>query len=148
MELLIVIAIIGILASVILASLGAARTRAEDSKRAQDIRNIQRAFELFATDNGGLFPASPVSTQVSNMNTGASDITPYINPIPSDPTRTGATGYRYAPSTDRQSYSLLLRLEKDGGTTWCSVTHEPGYPAWNNDPSDGGSSNFAPCDFK
>jgi len=148
MELLIVIAIIGILASVILASLGSARESAEDARRAQDMVNLQRAFELFATDNLGLFPANPSGFLVSNMDTGAADITPYINPIPSDPTRPGNTGYRYGASTDRQSYTMLVRLEKNGGTTWCSVSHAPGYPSWNGDPSDGSGGNYAPCDFQ
>ncbi len=51
-ELLVVIAIIGILSSVVLASLNAARGRANDVRRAQDLRQIQRAIELYADENG------------------------------------------------------------------------------------------------
>lgn len=145
-ELLVVIAIIGILATVIMASLGSARDSAQDARRASDLRQLQRAFELFANDNRGLFPASPTNTQVVNMNTGASNITPYIDPIPTDPTNTGNNGYRYAASTDRVSYTLLVRLDKN--TTWCSLNYAPGYPAWNGISSDGGGSNYPPCDFQ
>jgi prepilin-type N-terminal cleavage/methylation domain-containing protein len=146
LELLIVIAIIGLLAGVVFASLDIARESARDSKRAQDVRNIQRALAFYATDHFGQFPTNPVSTQVANMNTGTSDITPYINPIPTDPTNTGSNGYRYAVNPDRLSYTILVHLEKNS-PSWCSVSHQPGYPAWNNDPADGGSTNYPPCDF-
>lgn len=55
-ELLVVIAIIGLLSSVVLASLNTARSRANDAKRLSDIRQVQRALELFATDNNGRYP--------------------------------------------------------------------------------------------
>jgi type II secretory pathway pseudopilin PulG len=132
---------------VIIASFESARERSRDSKRAQDIRNIQRALSLYATDHIGQFPANPTSTQVANMNTGNSDITPYINPIPTDPTNTGANGYRYSASTDRQSYSILVHLEKNS-PSWCSVSNGPGNPSWNGDSADGGGTNYPPCDFK
>ena len=57
-ELLVVIAIIGILSSVVLASLNTARQKARDARRVSDIKNIQLALELFADDNNGNYPAS------------------------------------------------------------------------------------------
>ncbi|MEX0934977.1 MAG: type II secretion system protein [Candidatus Paceibacterota bacterium] len=53
-ELLVVIAIIGILASVVLVSLGVAREKARDARRLADIREIQKALELYYHDNGTL----------------------------------------------------------------------------------------------
>src|SRR3989344_3151289 len=50
-ELLVVIAIIGMLASVVLASMSGVRERARDTRRLQDLRNIQTALELYYTDN-------------------------------------------------------------------------------------------------
>lgn len=147
LELLIVIAIIGVLASVILASLNSARVNARDTRRATDLQQLQKAFELYANDNGGSFPSSPVNTQVINMNTGTSDITQYINPIPTDPTQTGVNGYRYAASVDRQSYTLLVQLEKNSNN-WCSLNYAPGYVSWNGDATDGGGGNYTPCDFR
>ena len=46
-ELLVVIAIIGILSSVVLASLNTAREKSRDASRISDIRQIQLALELF-----------------------------------------------------------------------------------------------------
>ena len=46
-ELLVVIAIIGILSSVVLASLSTARQKSRDAKRVSDIGQIQLALELY-----------------------------------------------------------------------------------------------------
>jgi prepilin-type N-terminal cleavage/methylation domain-containing protein len=46
-ELLVVIAIIGILSSVVLASLNSARAKGRDARRMSDLHNIQLALELY-----------------------------------------------------------------------------------------------------
>ncbi len=51
-ELLVVIAIIGILSSVVLASLESARSRGRDSQRIQSIRQVMLALEMYYQDNG------------------------------------------------------------------------------------------------
>lgn len=51
-ELLVVIAIIGILSSVVLASLSTARAKANDAKRVSEIHAIRTALEMYANDNG------------------------------------------------------------------------------------------------
>jgi len=51
-ELLVVIAIIGILSSVVLASLNSAREKSRDARRVSDIKQIQLALELYFDSNG------------------------------------------------------------------------------------------------
>jgi len=51
-EILVVVAIIGILASVILVSVTSARARARDIKRVSDIRQLRTALELYFGNNG------------------------------------------------------------------------------------------------
>lgn len=51
-ELLVVIAIIGILSSVVLAAISSARESARDTRRLQDMRQIQTALEMYYNDNG------------------------------------------------------------------------------------------------
>ena len=51
-ELLVVIAIIGLLSSVVLASLSGARESARDARRKQDLRQLQTALELYYNDHG------------------------------------------------------------------------------------------------
>jgi prepilin-type N-terminal cleavage/methylation domain-containing protein len=57
-ELLVVVAIIGLLSSMVLTSVGQARKKARDSERRQTLRNVQKAFELYYNDNGK-YPLTP-----------------------------------------------------------------------------------------
>ncbi len=142
-ELLVVIAIIGLLSSVVLASLNTARSKARDARRASDMNQIKIALELYRSTNG-LYPPTPVSpcptvSTVANLSCGASDITPYIPIIPADPVQTGNNNYRYYPAADRNSYTMLIFLEKDNGARCYTGTY-PGYTAWQ-EPT------YLPCDF-
>ena len=73
-ELLVVIAIIGILSSVVLASLNNAREKARDARRISDVKNIQLALELHADSNNGNYAAS-IAVLVPD----------YISVAPTDP---------------------------------------------------------------
>ena len=57
-ELLVVIAIIGILSSVVLASLNSARMKARDARRIADFKNVSLALELYY-DKYNRYPVSP-----------------------------------------------------------------------------------------
>lgn len=86
-ELLVVIAIIGILSSVILASLNSARTKGRDARRISDLKQIQLALELYY-DAGQTYPPG----------TSLTGLTPnYISTVPIDPV--GATAYTYQALT-------------------------------------------------
>jgi len=51
-ELLVVIAIIGILSSIVLASLNSARAKARDARRKVDLKQVQTALELYYSNCG------------------------------------------------------------------------------------------------
>src|SRR5690349_13778227 len=55
-ELLVVIAIIGLLSSVVLASLNSARTKARNANRVATVRQIETALALYYSTNG-YYPA-------------------------------------------------------------------------------------------
>jgi prepilin-type N-terminal cleavage/methylation domain-containing protein len=55
-ELLVVIAIIGLLSAVVLAALNSARKKAESAKIASDMIQVQKAIELYRSDNNGDVP--------------------------------------------------------------------------------------------
>jgi len=62
----VVIAIIGILASVVLASLNTARRKSRDARRIADVKQIQLALELYFDANQGYPPGTslaPLATQ-------------------------------------------------------------------------------------
>lgn len=136
-ELLMVIAIIGLLASVVLASVSQARMKARDAVRISDIHQIQNALEIYATDNSNLYPSVGGTTYVYALSGTLSPN--YISTLPEDPTRTGTSRYRYATanqSSNRRSYTILVDLERDG-TGWCKVkmplyTAGAGYLNWEN----------------
>jgi general secretion pathway protein G len=58
MELLIVIAIIGILISISVASYGSAQKKGRDARRHGDMKAVQNAFEQYYADNNGSYPAT------------------------------------------------------------------------------------------
>ena len=63
-ELLIVIVVIGILAAITIVAFNGVQARAKDSTRSNDLTAIQKALELYKTDNG-TYPnatANPVTS--------------------------------------------------------------------------------------
>jgi len=66
-ELLVVIAIIGILSSVVLASLNTARTKARDARRVSDIKQLQIALELYY-DSNGTYPSGVGNGDMDALN--------------------------------------------------------------------------------
>ncbi len=114
-ELLIVIAIIGILASIILVSLAGAREKSRDSRREADLVQIHRAIELYRANNNGTLPVGPGwCTQLSNpiYPQMRNAIVPgYISVLPQDPLNPGtATDYFFAAGTEG-NFTVAAELE-------------------------------------
>lgn len=102
-ELLVVIAIIGILSSVVLASLNSARSKSRDARRIADIKQLQLALELYYDANRNY----PTTLSAANL------VTPgYISTIPTDPLTSAAYPYYALGSgTTCSSYHLMGTLE-------------------------------------
>lgn len=107
-ELLVVIAIIGILSSVVLASLNSARQKGRDARRIADIKQLQLALELYYDANGSYPATVATSTLVSNG---------YIAAIPSDPSTGSAYSYAGLGSSSCTSYHLGATLEQTSHTS-------------------------------
>ncbi len=88
-ELLVVIAIIGILSSVVLASLNSARVKGRDARRVADIGQLQLALELYYDANSG-YPIQAIGTIPNALVTNS-----YISTIPTDPTNNAPYQYQY-----------------------------------------------------
>lgn len=65
-ELLVVMAIISLLASLVLSSLAGARMKANDTKIAEDLRQVRKSIEIYYNDNNS-FP-NPEISSVDNHN--------------------------------------------------------------------------------
>lgn len=125
-ELLVVIAIIGLLSSIVLASLNTAREKARVAKRQEDMQAVVQALTIYAVDHEGDFPTSAVSPAPPNACNGyfscisnlANALTPrYLPKIPSDPL--GANyNYRYCDSPSKPKEYILLMYD-EGSHNWC-----------------------------
>ena len=116
-ELLVVIAIIGLLSSIVLASLNSARGKARDASRKASLKQLQLALEMYF-DSNNAYPSNGGSWWGVCVNGGSRDtsganayipgLTPnYISVLPVDPldNRTGWSGYLYR--SDSTNYKLL-----------------------------------------
>lgn len=146
-ELLVVIAIIGILSSIVIASLNTARVKARNTKRLADMNQLIKAIEMYHTDNG-FYPtcggADYCTTTGSGgyVNLSTLNITPtYMSKIPQDPSNSATQyGYYYARgyqptggtppyvfigsgTAGDQHYIISTRLENSSN---------PVYTGWDN----------------
>lgn len=136
-EILIVIAIIGILSSVILVSLNRAREKARDANRLSDMHQMQVALELYY-DSFGSYPNSDYAGCGGWDSSGNNTfITPLVsnNLLPKhllDPTINDSCGnyayYRYpagASGCAKAFYVLGVRNMETSGNP------HPSSPGWN-----------------
>ncbi len=140
-ELLVIVSIIGLLASVVLASLNSARSKARDAKRISDLKQIQTALELYYSTNGS-YPNVSIceSALISGFPTWnacwATLLSGYIA-MPLDPLNSTSTynwySYQYgtqrngcsnlAPGGAAGKYVLTARLENSAtaNSSYCST---------------------------
>lgn len=125
-ELLVVISIIGLLSSIVLASLNTARAKGRDAKRMSDIREIRNALELYRTTTG-YYPV-----KLSELTTPV----PYIKSISQDPLGSaGGTWQKCRPDycyttnalSNPSSYHIGALMENLGSVLSSdSDTNDPG----------------------
>ena len=143
-ELLVVIAIIGILSSVVLASLNSAREKSRDAKRVSDIKQLQLALEFYFDANGG-YPST-----IAGAAGDAHLVTPgYIATIPTD--TVGGASYSYAALDPGRiggctSYHIGATLEDQAHTVLGSDVSDTAVVGTNNQCPDEGAST-AKTDF-
>jgi len=126
-ELLIVIAIIGVLATLLMVNFVGVRERARDAQRKSDIRQIQSALEMYRADQG-VYPASGINAGDFPTTCGSSFVSPdgaitYMTKVPCDPFginyyNTG--NYLYQDKNLKAAYDIQACLENAGdkqGTT-------------------------------
>lgn len=110
-ELLVVIAIIGGLSALLLPNYMGARERARDAQRKNDLKQIQKALEMYKQDQNP--PAYPTALPAvgscwsSGVNCSGSI---YMNKFPGDPNRT-PNNYYYIYNNSNLTYTLCACLE-------------------------------------
>jgi prepilin-type N-terminal cleavage/methylation domain-containing protein len=113
-ELLVVIAIIGIITTMTTIALSSMRSRARDSKRVSDLKQIATTLELYYADHNSY----PTTLTFGSALVGASNGKTYMAKVPTNPTprAEGACAdleYQYAGSTSE--FSLIGCLAKASG---------------------------------
>lgn len=145
MELLVVIALLGILITVGLASFQSGQRKSKDLQRKANLGAVARALEAYYNDTG-VYPAddgsghiviSGCSSLLSYCDWGSSmknSVTTYMTQLPRDP---GVFRYWYIAGTSNASYQLYARLEnlEDG-----AITVNNGEPQMYSDVSCGGKN--------
>jgi prepilin-type N-terminal cleavage/methylation domain-containing protein len=108
-ELLVVIAIIGILATLAVVALQQARSRARDSKRMADMKQVQTALELFFNENGR-YPTTEEWNSGSIVSSSGGEAFMYSIPSAPSPADGGcleaSNTYIYIPQNGGASYTI------------------------------------------
>ena len=110
MELLIVIAIIGILISVSVASYSSAQKKGRDARRHQDLKAVQNAWEQYYADNNASYPGTTTPATCTAVSA-----TYLPNGLPVDP-KSGTTTIPYQSSCTSTSYCFCANLEGEANS--------------------------------
>ncbi|MFA6391719.1 MAG: prepilin-type N-terminal cleavage/methylation domain-containing protein [Patescibacteria group bacterium] len=139
LELLVVVAIIGLISSIAFVAMQNARAEARDAKRLADVHAIRNALELYYHDNGsypdpwciGLTSVAGCNSFVEPNSWIPSLIPKYMQTLPNDPLNTtnDETNEHYLYFYTRwavdenapQQYYLIYRRETKGQVRECPV---------------------------
>lgn len=131
-ELLVVISILGILATLVAGNYRSAKFRGSDAKRKSDLKQIATALEAFMNDYGfypaassGRILACPYSTGVCDWGTGefTDGKTVYFKELPKDPSSKQTYLYRLVSN---QKFQLFARLENTQDKDIITTTYNCG----------------------
>ncbi|RJR30417.1 type II secretion system protein [Candidatus Microgenomates bacterium] len=113
-ELIIVMAVIGVLGSLVIIKLVGSEASARDTKRKSDLRQYQNALEVYANDNGGLYPLRASAVNPSSLCGSGQPLGVLACAV--DPHASSGTNYAYQTNnpggTLATQYVLWASLEK------------------------------------
>ncbi|MDR3582450.1 MAG: type II secretion system protein [Candidatus Pacebacteria bacterium] len=126
-EILIVVAIIAVLASIVIVGVGPAQQSGRDARRISDLQNVRNGLQLYyskcgfypgATSGSTLCPAQ--TNSYAGMTTALTGSNLGISSIPVDPSSN--RNYYYAASADGSSYTLGAVLENPNNSVFNGYT--------------------------
>lgn len=127
-EILIVVAIIAILASVVLIGLGPTQQSGRDARRLSDLHEVQNGLELFF-NKCGYYPGNAANGACTNGNaqgagyagmaTALTGAGLGINSVPSDPLNNATYAYKFRTNgANANTYLLAATLENKSNTVF------------------------------
>lgn len=125
-ELLIVIVVIAILATITIVTFNGIQQRARDNKRHSDAKTIMKLIELYKADSDdGRPPQYSAGGSIDVVLTAA--LTPkYANTLPQD------TKYPYRYAGMGANHAIQIYQEKIGG--YCKISHGNTTAWWSSSP--------------
>lgn len=137
-ELMVVMAIIGILAALAVGNFRSTQIKARDAQRKSDLKQLTSALELYFNDYGeyplgvsGSIAGCPTTTQTvctwgsGNFTDGQ---TIYMRTLPEDPA--GSWDYYYESGSTQQKFRIFTKLENERDPDIVSLTS----PACGSEP--------------
>ena len=130
-QLLVVLAILGLLASVVLANMQQVRIKARDAQRISDMENIQLALRLYKDVNGA-YPEFDSGVVIGEGGGLDALLLPYLPKVPADALGSIAdVTYEYVYDSDMRCqtdglyyvYLYIRTLENPSLGNWISVCH-------------------------
>lgn len=97
-EILVVLAVIGILSMVVFANLGSARAKSRDAARVSDIENLSVALRLYGEANRH-YPEADDGIKIDGSGDLLTSLAPYLD-VPADPLGPGDTEHYYFYDSD------------------------------------------------
>jgi len=110
-ELMLVIAIMGVLAALLTGNFMTSLKKGRDASRKADLALVQRGLEMYYEDNH-VYPPSPLPFGGKLCHPKGCDTKIYIQKVPSDPVIGWAT-YEYKVSASGDAYKLFACLENN-----------------------------------
>ena len=110
-ELVVVMAVMGVLMALVLPSITRSRAAARDGKRKADLESARAALEVYRGDQP--VPAYPVAT--GNPPRASGVVGGYLPSWPTDPLTN--RNYRYVQTGSGSGYALCALLETETGVT-------------------------------
>ena len=98
-EVLIVIAIIGLLTTIVLVSITSTRAKARDNRRMAELLTLAKSLEFYYSEQGQ-YPESADWIKVEENATFTTAMAPYISRTPEDPSYDSANEYSYQYTTE------------------------------------------------
>lgn len=127
-ELMVAVAIVGILTGIATVSYTSVRQRARDAQRQNDLNQLKiNLTTYFGAQVPSVYPAATTKTTLNNSNDPLATAlkTAYAQNIPLDPKNTGVYVYKYQTFNSNKDYTLFGTLENTnnskgwgGGSTW------------------------------